>query len=371
MRRLGRWPWGLVGMVALIWAMESSVARHRFDFLDLTTVTWAMSSQAVGRESVKSEVLCFGDSLLKFGLYPAVIERRLNKSSYNLAANGSPSPATFFLLRRALAAGATPSAVLVDFDPNSLSNPSARPPEWWAELVSPRDCVELAWATKDVDFLARTLLARYLPSERYRLQIRAAVLGALRGQPAAHHDNITSLLNVWNVHPNRGALVWPHGDRVTAEIHPPHPVFFPPDWHCDALNGHYVRKFFALASAHGIPVFWVLPPYSSPIQSYREQLGPDATFTRFAYAVRSRFPGVTVLDGRRSGYAPSVFWDGAIHLDGQGALVLSADVADVLNRSFCGETIPAWVHLPAYRARPLEDAPSSGLALGDRRTRAR
>jgi hypothetical protein len=53
MPRSGRWPWGLLGMLALVVAVESTVARHRFEFLDMTSVTWALSGRAAVSESLK------------------------------------------------------------------------------------------------------------------------------------------------------------------------------------------------------------------------------------------------------------------------------------------------------------------------------
>ena len=362
MRRAGRWPWGLLGMLALVCGVESSVARHGDEFLDMTSVTWALSDRAVRAEAPGSGVLCFGDSLLKFGLDPAEIERSTGETAYNLAVNAGRAPVSYLLLRRALAAGARPTAVLVDFEPNILSQPPLVGPELWAELAGPRDCLELAFASGGVDFPARTLVSSLFPTHRYRGQLRDSILGALGDRPVVRPDDIPALRR--DALRNRGALVMPHtegGEPVAVD--PMNHAFFPGDWHCDPLNRRYLRKFFALASARGVPVFWVMTPYAAPIQSLRERHGQDATFTRFAAAVRSRFPGVTVLDGRRSGYDPSVFWDGTVHLDGLGALSLSADVGAVLKRSFAGETLPAWVALPAYRDRSAGDKTRSEIAV--------
>jgi hypothetical protein len=370
----GRWPWGLLGLFALVWVVESSVARHRFGFLDLTSVTWVMTDRAARREAMACEVLCFGDSLSKFGIVPAVIERRTGKPAYNLAVNAGRAPTTYFLLRRVLEAGARPAAVLVDFEPGMLAAPPTLAPELWAELLGPRDCAALAWAARDFGFLARTLLPRYLPCLRYRPQLREAVLAAVRGERVVPPDDPASLRR--NAGLNRGALVMPHrDDRPPREVNPPNPIIYPEVWGCHPLNARFLLDFFKLASAHGVPVFWVLTPYPAPIQSRRERLGPDATFTRFVARVQARFPGLTVLDARRSNYDPSVFWDGLVHLDGRGALTLSTDVASALSARFTGGSADRWVRLPTFGDRPatlpLEDVSQSEVALRASRTRTR
>jgi hypothetical protein len=274
--------------------------------------------------------------------------------------NAGRAPASYFLLRRALTAGARPSAVLVDFEPNILSQPPAIAPELWAELAGPRDCLELAIAARDPTFLARALLCGLLPSQRYRGQIRESILAMLNGQPVSRPDDVPALRRV--ARENGGAMVMPHRERAPVAVDPGNHAFFPGDWHCDPVNRRYVRKFFALAADHGIPVFWAMTPYSGPIQALRERHGQDAAFTRFVLSARARFPGVTVLDARRSGYDPSVFWDGTVHLDDLGARALSADVAALLSQSFAGEPLPAWVKLPAYRGRSREDGPGPEIA---------
>lgn len=348
MRRAGDWPWGLLGMAALIVAVEAPVARQALEYLDGTGVTWALSGRSARREALRGGVLCFGDSLLKFGLDPGGVERATGKRAYNLAVNAGHAPASYFLLRKALAAGARPAAVLVDFEPNILAQTPVVAPELWAELAGPRDLVELGLASRDGRFLGRALLGWLLPTHRYREQLRGAVVGALLGRPPARPDG-GGPPPLREARRDRGGLAVPHRVWPAVAVDPGNHAFFPGDWHCDPLNRHYAKKFFALAAANHVPVFWVLTPYARPIQAQRERYGQDGRFTRFAAALRSRFPGVTVVDGRRPGFDASLYWDGTVHLDDRGAEALTADVAAVLKRSFDGERLPAWVTLPGDR----------------------
>src|SRR5690242_12777653 len=108
------WPVGMLGMLALVLAAESYVARHDLDFATLWSANWRHGAAAARREGPKSAVLAFGDSLVKDGVAAPVIEARLGRRAYNLAVFNGQAPASYFLLRRALDAGARPAAVLID-----------------------------------------------------------------------------------------------------------------------------------------------------------------------------------------------------------------------------------------------------------------
>jgi hypothetical protein len=85
----------------------------------------------------------------------------------------------------------------------------------------------------------------------------------------------------------------------------------------------------------------------------RDGSGVHARYDRFVRAMQARFPNLTVLDARYSGYLPAVFVD-ATHLDRDGAVRLSADVAEVLREaSHRPGADPRWVKLPDYRERPV------------------
>src|SRR5690242_7088316 len=83
-RATGRAPVGLLGMLALLALGERYVARHDLDLTNTAPVNWRYS----GREARKTEtgsVLCFGTSLVKYGLLPRVIEQTTGRKAFNLA----------------------------------------------------------------------------------------------------------------------------------------------------------------------------------------------------------------------------------------------------------------------------------------------
>ena len=107
-------PWGLVGMISLMTIVEGYIGRNDLDFRHPWGWDWKQTVRAIGREARGCEVLCFGDSLVKYGVVPRVLEARLGRRAYNLAVANGQAPTAYFLLRRALEAGARPAAVLID-----------------------------------------------------------------------------------------------------------------------------------------------------------------------------------------------------------------------------------------------------------------
>lgn len=363
--RISGWPRGLLGMLLLISAVELSILHHRLTFLTFDTLTWFLTEQAVAREAQTSQILCFGDSQVKFGLIPQAIEREAKLTAFNLAVNAGPAPASYFALRKVLDGGARPLALVVDFAPHVLMKPPQLGPSFWTELLGWPELMELAWASRSFGFGLRHTMAWVFPSIRYRPQIRTGIVNALRAHAEACDYDVSLMSR--NIRRNQGAIVMPHVPRMAPIVTGKERGFFPPYWRCHPLNERYVRRFLELADRNGIPVFWLIPPFVESIQAHREALGHDAALLRFIRAVHAEFPRVTVLDVRRSGYDYSVFFDGTHHLDCQGALSLSVDVAKVVSQSLRGNQIGRWVELPPYRFQPalesLEDLEESRVAI--------
>ena len=58
-------PWGLLGMLWLIVALERSVAHNVLDFSDPVSLCWQLAAQLAREEAPECTVLCAGDSLVK------------------------------------------------------------------------------------------------------------------------------------------------------------------------------------------------------------------------------------------------------------------------------------------------------------------
>jgi hypothetical protein len=145
----------------------------------------------------------------------------------------------------------------------------------------------------------------------------------------------------------------------------------------DRLITTYARQFFALAAAHRVPVFCLIPPLPPSRQRVYDRSGVTHYSYVQAWRTLAAAPGVTVIDGSHSGYDSSVFWNDEVHLDRRGALAFTAEVGSIVARSLARpQSAPRWVRLPAYRepegSVAAEDVFQSLLAVqanGSRRPR--
>ena len=104
------WPLGLIGTLALIGAVERFRAprAHASRPTRRVEMSWQDAQRAAAGAEGRSDVLCLGDSRIKLGLLPRVLEDRLGVSAYNLGILGGQAPASYFLLRKVLERGIRP-----------------------------------------------------------------------------------------------------------------------------------------------------------------------------------------------------------------------------------------------------------------------
>ena len=358
-------PWGLLGMLTLLWAAESFVSRHHPDLAPSYSLEWRKTSRNVRHEAPRTEIVCFGDSLVKVGVAPRVLERRLGKRTFNFALSAGQPVTSYFLFRRVLEAGARPAAVILDSKWTGLARGHVLNQGIFPDMFGPREFLDLAWTARDPSLFAQLLLTQMLPSYHVRFEIRADVLTALRGETPPPRRSITAWRRNWQV--NHGAHHPPKDPNYQGGIDPNNKQLLPDAWQADPLVATYLERFFALAETRGIPVFWLIPPTVPALQARHEHQGIDVAFTRFARQVQARFPHVVVIDGRYAGYPYSVFID-PTHLDYQGAAFYSDDLAPIIGRSLEGpEAAARWVTLPLFRERSigidLEDVERSAQVI--------
>ena len=175
-------PIGLLGMLCLIAGVESCVARHDLDLTTLVASNWRIEGRAPARYARGSEILCFGDSMVKFGIQPRVLGASLGRSAYNFALYCGPPQTTYYMLRRAIDAGAKPTALVVDFQPELLMGDAMKlTARTFPEMLTPAELLDLTWRARDPARLAEFLIAGALPSARKRFEIRAAVMASIEG----------------------------------------------------------------------------------------------------------------------------------------------------------------------------------------------
>jgi hypothetical protein len=337
-------PWGMLGMLGMLCAIEFGLARNELSFKHCFTYDWVVTGQWARQKAPGCKILCFGDSQVKFGVSPQRLEERLGQRTYNLAVCGGQAPSSYFLLRRALESGARPDAIVVDFMPHLLSHGPSQNERQWPELVNIREFVDLTRTTHNASFVAALAIARLVPSVKGRFEIRESILATLGGEPAASRDNLLEYQRIWETH--QGALLRRIAPRPPRTYNLSRWEDFPRAWACNPVNAVYLRRFLALAESHGIRVFWLLPPVSPDTQARRERLGIDARYLAFVRQIQSKFANLTVIDGRHRGFDESVFLD-PLHLDSRGAAALSAGLAEVIADSRTNAGAGHWVDLPA------------------------
>ncbi|MFO0952739.1 MAG: hypothetical protein U0835_16645 [Isosphaeraceae bacterium] len=357
-------PLGLLGALLLVAAVESGLPTTAARLPTRWRSRGGSAAEAAERLAPGCQVLCLGDSLAKHGLVPQVLTETSGRSSCNLAAAAAPTPLTFFLLKRALDAGARPEAVVLDLKPSVLAGGPRFRLRDWPEALRAGELVDLAWTSGGGGLFAELALNSLLPSYRARHDVRDATRAALRGEvPRLRELNAICWRN-WTL--NRGAnLAHPRPSYTGAVSEAEHRDLLSHRFGLHRVNVRYLHRAIDLAVKRGVAVYLVLPPFAPELMKRRRETGAEAAYTEFVRSLQRAHPGVNVLDARPSGYAAGVFVD-AIHLDRRGAVRLSLDVGEALAR---GPDRPGrWVELPPFRLpadRPeLEDAEQSRERLG-------
>ncbi len=354
-------PWGLLGMLVILVGVEWTLSGHDLDFTAPWHWDWRTTGKLTAKKQGKADILLFGDSLMKFGVMPRVIQDRSGKTAYNFALHTGQTSSSYFMLKRVLDAGNHPQAVILDMTPHMFAHNAEENFRLWPEMLNPRECFDLAWTMRKPEFFGATMLGRVVPSVKERHDIRAFVLAALVGGPnPSRRAEIPNFRRNWKV--NEGAQLMPDG--ASPPIDPVHwELSLYRKWQPDPVNVAYLDRFLALARSRQIPVVWLLPPNQPSILARTEASGYNAEYTRFVQSVAARFPNVTVADARQSGFVPAEFNDG-IHLQRSGALRLSAALGDLIRT---GLPAGGWVYLDAGVPRaidlPIEDLGQSAIAL--------
>jgi hypothetical protein len=370
-------PWGLVGTIALVVLAERFVARNGMDFLDSDDWGYRKSVQMAGRHAKEYDVLCFGESLVKLGVVPRALQERTGWRTYNLAVPGSQASASYALLKRALASGARPRAVVVDFAPMMLHVGPRLKLNRWALVLNLAETAQLAWWARDADFFATVALSRVFPSIQARVGLRANLMGALTGLADRRSWNNALVLRNWRK--NAGALLMEATDAdaavmrkfTDAEFEDVRRKFYT-EFSCEPPHREAIARFLTLAAAHDVPVYWLLPPLLPGLHEGLARVGYEGRHEAFVRSWLDRFPGLTIIDGRGILSDPDGFTD-STHLSARGAYGFSLALGDAMRRTLPRggpaptEARPRWVALPKCRPQSipqgLENMKESALAL--------
>ena len=370
--RSHRIPFGVVGMIGLIVLIECFVGRNWLDFSDPVSLSWRFSAQAARTEAVGNQILCLGDSLVKHGLIPSVIEGESGLRTLNLSAARAPTLMTYFLLRRAIDAGSRPNVIIVNAKPAVLIGGPDFNARYFQEIMTVREWFELFQITRRSSLMVSMLAGRLLPSLRCRMEIRSNLLAALRGTTGPLHDINCTLWRNWTV--NGGANIANLDSKCEEKSTPELARRMQTDiFHVDRMNTEAIERLLRLAHESNIRVFWLLTPLTPGLQALRDQSGAETAYEQLVRSTQARHPqSMTVLDARRAAYPPECFVD-STHLNGRGATVLSRAVATALEAEL-GQleraTVPRWIALertdnyPDVLGVELEDVEHSREIVG-------
>jgi hypothetical protein len=358
-------------MIALLALGERFVAHRPLHFLDADDWAYRRNGRVVANDARRAEVLCFGDSQVQSGVVPRAVGERSGRRVLNFALAGGQAPASYFLLRRALAAGARLDGVVVDFAPALLMEGPRHNRARWPFLVSLSEAAQLAWWARDPELFGQLALATSLPSLRERTAVRDTILAALRGQFDWRFARNLIQFRHWEK--NDGAAILAASEAAKryneADILRFERILYR-RWQCHPANARAIEGFLELADAHGIPVYWVLPPLITALGDRVMRSGFDAEHRAFIHAWQARFPKLYVLDGQSTVSDTAAFYD-ASHLSASGAYGFSLALGDVLRRSLPSAAMslatPRWVAVPRCRPVPppagIEDLEQSALAV--------
>jgi hypothetical protein len=324
-------------MLALVVVVEGAFQHHWLDWSGHVLLNCRYAAQMARTEAARSELLCLGDSQMKTGIDPTILERELGLRAFNLAVLGCPTPLSYYLLRRTLEAGAHPRAILLG---HMTMGGGPQDAHHFEALVGPAEYLDLTWQARDADYAAALLLTRLFPSLRHREAIRSQVAGRSRPERA----RMVAIWNGWRE--AKGSYRMPPRAGYHGEIEPELArTLYAKPWYISAVYATYFDRLLDLAAARSIPVFFLVSPIVPEAQSRRIAQGFDVLHTRNLHALQVRHPNLIVIDARRPDWPASEFLD-SLHLNEFGSRHLSAEVAAVLRRQLDARSErPGWISL--------------------------
>ena len=368
-------PGGLLGSIGLIIVLECvgvvpETLRIRGSS-DRVSSSWLAAGRAASGPEAGAEILCFGDSLIKLGILPRVLENRLGRSSHNLAVLGGQAPTSYFLLRRVLEQGHRPRALIIDFSPLLLAMDSRVNLDRWAKLPGGFERLELLWRARD-------------PCWRHRWRSR---LGSLRGRTGRRPIGPRAGERSGSRRASYHDLGRPTGFRAKLAVEPRgtgrSPAFRshrggpaetvsgkPMEMAAQSCACLLRRTFLEPGRRSSSSRYWVLTPAMSAWLERNDEVGTIDAYRQFVRNNVARFSGLIVLDVQGVDWDRSAFRD-PIHLNRDGAVRLTLSVAESIvrctDRSANG---PRWLELDGNSDRSpnqfqdlLEDLDQSRRAV--------
>ena len=286
-------PWGAAGMVALLVVVEAFVGRHWIDLTDPVSLSWRYSAVAAETGVRDCEVLCLGDSLVKHGLVPSVIERTSGTESREpFRRAGLDAPDLFACCAGRSIRGARPKALIINAKPAVLLGGPEFNARAWQEVLHPARCRRTA---ADHAGTRRSSRPRSSAGCFHRCDAgwrsNPPVLAAIARRDRPHSlDQSRPLAEL--VRQRRGECrsvrCLPTAARSTREVER---QLYTDLFYVDPANAEAIERILKLAADRRIPLFWVLFPLSPKLQSLRDESGAEMLHDRFLKSIVARYPG--------------------------------------------------------------------------------
>jgi hypothetical protein len=208
-----------------------------------------------------------GDSVARGGILATQLNASLppDQMAYNLALAATGPEFPYFQLKREIAAGRAPQAIIYAPSPHTFS--SKRVPLLvggfctWPEIV---EVVRAGYAPLDV-------LYGILCKLSYSLRNREQIVGLLKGRDATN----ANLLAPVRPSPSSGASPQPRW--TVANLNATYKRRFSV-W---SFNDYFFQKFLRLAQTNHIPVYWVTMPVLPAVYECRKQYDFESDYFRF------------------------------------------------------------------------------------------
>lgn len=261
-------------------------------------------------EEPAPDLQLMGDSVARSGLAVPVFQQWLGegRTVRRDAIGGSGPEFSWFYLKRQVAAGNKPGAILYAPSPHTLS--TTRTSVQIAAGATPSEIREMAAAEFAPSELAYALLCRCSYSLRFRELIRDALLGNTKAleeftKPVDVSQELTS-----RAAPLKAAdeIRWPRETLPTAQRAP---------YVLTRGNRRYIENILGLCRDEGIPVYWAVMTVPRSVADTRNDLGYMAAFQADIADWEQRF-GLRVIERDALVYREDEFTD-HLHMTREGA----------------------------------------------------
>ncbi len=275
-----------------------------------------------------------GDSVAQGALLASAIAAGLPPGTtvFNAALQGSGPEFTYFLLKRQVAAGHVPKAIVIAHSPHTFV--TERIAELSGAFLDWGEVPEaLAESHRPFDVLYGAL-CRLSFTLRHRDELSALLKGR-RGAIASWNDPIPT--EAWvRAHTTADEAAWARAGK--GPLPPLHPVYRLP-FVVDPGEREFLARTLALARDHGVTVWWLTLPEHEAVAAARDSIGFAPRYLAFVDSLAAR--GEVRILRRDFEVLPAGAFSDYTHLRYPAALRLSREVGRKLAAALTASGTPS------------------------------